>query len=167
MPSASMQPTLQLGSQLAFASLLGLVLLTSHFGLTCHARAVGPPCSGKRCIAGMQLAATLVPRPPHHCHSGSTTIFPECKVCESYAGGQYGNLANLANHQAGGYTTDHRPAVHWISQLRFISCPVGGLCYFGWVIWVMLHPKVLTKSAHLRLIDERASGVAYGVKIMN
>ena len=68
-----MQPRLQLGSQLASASLLGLVLLPSHFGLTCHARAVGSPCSGKRCIAGMQLAATLVSRPPHHCHSGSTT----------------------------------------------------------------------------------------------
>jgi hypothetical protein len=52
-------------------------------------------------------------------------MFSECKVGESCAGGQYGNLANLANHQAGGYTAV--PPVHWDFPVAFyFLCPWWG-----------------------------------------
>ena len=104
--------------------------------------------------SGPRTAATLSQMASAAAAVVLPSMFPECKVCESCAGGQYGNLANLANHQAGG-------ALQYHQARRFSPCACVALFFTTWawsfpkvIFWVMLHPKVLTKSAHLRLIDD-------------
>ena len=67
-----------------------------------------------------QPLAFALPREP------TFSMFPECKVCESCAGGQYGNLANLANHQAGGTLQYH--------QARRFSPVCGPIFYYVGVV---------------------------------
>ena len=71
-------------------------------------------------------------------------MFPECKVGESCAGGQYGNLANLANHQAGGYTAVPQAGgtLDFPVAFYFLSC--------GWAVlfWVDILGYVAPKSAY-------------------